>query len=271
MGFRSNAYEAIREDFRARHVFAAYDHAPFAHRLRRDPRFEQVHADSWCALFRLRDEPFACFLRTWSLLGPLTRDEDEVLVSKAGTSGAVFSLAHGCEPSTLGVTFSPCTSASISFGYVDLRRHYTATTAPVTDVVAYGRATFDGPTSETVLLHVGLDDGGMAWLNGRGVLSAMRHGPAHPSEHVLRVPLRRGANTLDLKIYQADKDWGFYAWITDRENTRVLLHNPDGPAWEARTPAKPRPDSPLPHGVAGTASFGDPDERRPPRRQLPGP
>jgi WD40 repeat protein len=76
--------------------------------------------------------------------------------------------------------------------------------------------------SETALsgvaLHAGTSSAIKVWLNGSEVLRA----PAGPNnmavEHVQGLTLRRGMNTLLVKVAADDGDWGSMLWLTDSEN-----------------------------------------------------
>ena len=56
---------------------------------------------------------------------------------------------------------------------------------------------------------------------------------------IVSAALRPGSNTLDVKVYQVDLDWGFYCWITDQKNARWLVQTDEGGAWKDRQAPEP--------------------------------
>jgi hypothetical protein len=245
-GMKSNTYAAIRDDFRARHVFATGDLQRFLATLARDPRFELIHRDRLCGVFHLKDEPFDFFLPRWTVAGPFSMEEDEELREAVGDEETeVFRIGHADTPSTIAIDFESMSSGTLRYGFVDLGERFSTGSMRVENATAYARAVFDAPASCSALVHLGFDDGGKVWLNGENIFHDVRPGSAVPDEHVVPVTLLPGQNVIDVKAFQQNLDWGFYCWITDNENARFLV-NADGVwTWKSRkTPSSQQPSLP---------------------------
>jgi len=233
-GFRSNVYRDILEDFRSKHVFVAPDFRFFYQMLMHDPRFELVHKDNWCALFRLRHGPFDYFLASWSFSGPYTREEERTLVAAAGGEDAILRPRHSEAPTTFTVAFQPCKSGTMQYGFVDLLEQFSTATTPLTKVCAYAHTAFSCPTSGPALLHLGFGSSATVWLNEKVVFRSSRADVANPDGHVMRLDLTRGANAIDIKTWRHAPDWGFYCWISDGDSSKVLVSTAKGGVWRNR-------------------------------------
>jgi alpha-glucosidase len=112
----------------------------------------------------------------------------------------------------------------------------------VYDAVAYGLVFIDVPADTPAFLAIGSDDGFAAWLNGAEV---GRHdvGRAYTArEDRVPIQLKKGANTLLVKVSQGGGMWGFGVHIEDEAGR---------PLTSARTRLAPQADlSAEPKGAA---------------------
>ena len=70
--------------------------------------------------------------------------------------------------------------------------------------------TITAPAAQQIMGHFGSDDGIVAWLNGKKILSRdVPRGPGPNQDHA-KLPLKKGENHLLLKIYNISGGHGFY-------------------------------------------------------------
>lgn len=79
-----------------------------------------------------------------------------------------------------------------------------------TDCFVYAATILESPADQSVELLIGSDDGVAVWLNGEQVLQKLDifRGMA-PDQERVRIRLRKGANSLLLKITQGSGDWAY--------------------------------------------------------------
>ncbi|MFN7927690.1 MAG: hypothetical protein U0Y68_07050 [Blastocatellia bacterium] len=78
-------------------------------------------------------------------------------------------------------------------------------------VLAYAYREFTWPRDETVVLALGSNDGGRAWLNGEQVWDRPEARGLKVDDDLILVRLRKGRNTLLLKIEERGNKWEFCA------------------------------------------------------------
>ncbi|MBS3764310.1 MAG: hypothetical protein KGZ25_13515, partial [Planctomycetes bacterium] len=91
-------------------------------------------------------------------------------------------------------------------GYVDLQ----AGIDPNQNVCAYAHRTFKSKETRDGTLYVGSDDGVVIWFNGKKILSRNTSRGAEPDQEQIPVHLKKGENSILLKIIQGTGGWGFY-------------------------------------------------------------
>ncbi len=107
-------------------------------------------------------------------------------------------------------------------GYLDLNRFF----EPRTLVVAYAACFARSPRDQEGELVLGSDDGVKAWWNGKLVVShKVIRGASRENERV-RVRIRKGRNTLLLKVENNIGGWGLYGRI---EGAEGLVFTPRPP------------------------------------------
>jgi hypothetical protein len=78
---------------------------------------------------------------------------------------------------------------------------------------AYALTYLHSPAETEALLSVGADDGCAAWVNGKEVIRNPAGRPYTSKQDKAKIHLRKGSNTLLLKISQGDFAWGFCAYV----------------------------------------------------------
>ena len=93
-------------------------------------------------------------------------------------------------------------------------------------VCAYMYAELESPAEQDVFLHLGTNDAGKAWVNGRLVAEHAGDRGALPSQNIARVTLNRGRNAVLLKIDQAGGGWGAYVHMYNpADNAEYVRRN----------------------------------------------
>jgi HEAT repeat protein len=87
--------------------------------------------------------------------------------------------------------------------------------------VAYARTWIQSQTDQRVRLELGSDDGVKVWLNGQLVHAKNVARPLRPGSDKVDVDLKKGSNTLLLKITQNDQGWEFCARIVAPDGGHV--------------------------------------------------
>jgi hypothetical protein len=85
------------------------------------------------------------------------------------------------------------------------------------EAVAYALAYLHAPRDMDATLALGSDDGGVVWLNGKEVFRVPGGRAYMSKQDRIPVHLKKGANTLLLKICQGGGDWGFCVHVEDAE------------------------------------------------------
>jgi hypothetical protein len=76
--------------------------------------------------------------------------------------------------------------------------------------VAYAYRTFDARQETNMVVGIGSNDGVKLWVNDQLLLNKKASRVAAPNQETLTIPLKRGMNTVLIKIDQLGGGWGFY-------------------------------------------------------------
>ncbi|MFZ4795016.1 MAG: DUF4838 domain-containing protein, partial [Blastocatellia bacterium] len=88
-------------------------------------------------------------------------------------------------------------------------------------VLAYGYTEFTWPREETVILALGSNDGGRAWLNGEQVWDRPEARGLKVDDDQILVRLRKGRNSLLLKIEERGNKWEFCARLLSLDAAKL--------------------------------------------------
>lgn len=156
----------------------------------------------------------AGFIGAWVCAGPYSQE---------GQKGpALVDFAFAPEPGGAGgtngaVEWKPlnCSSPDDPFLF-DLTKLDTQG-----DRCVYVRSIIIAPTDTPARLELGSDDGVKVWLNGQVVHRSDGQRPVTIGQDKIDVTLKRGENTLLLKIQQGGGGWGFICAVRDREEKPI--------------------------------------------------
>ncbi|MBE3132638.1 MAG: hypothetical protein IMZ55_04135, partial [Acidobacteria bacterium] len=90
------------------------------------------------------------------------------------------------------------------------------------NAVAYAFATVDSPRAREAVLAVGSDDGCRIWLNGQVVHNVLAARGVTPDEDLVPVSLKKGENTLLVKVENGSGGWGFCLRFLGAEQAAAL-------------------------------------------------
>lgn len=96
-------------------------------------------------------------------------------------------------------------------GYMDFTKMFKET-----DIgIAYARSTINMKQDSRIKIGVGSNDGVRMWINGKIVLTNQIERKAEPNQDIVTVNLKKGRNSILLKIDQTGGGWGFYFTILE--------------------------------------------------------
>ncbi len=78
------------------------------------------------------------------------------------------------------------------------------------DVISYAYYEFEASAEEEAEIYLSADGGGRLWFNGADVYINAKPSPAAPNRDRVSVRLRKGRNTILLKIASAGARNGFF-------------------------------------------------------------
>ncbi|MFH0953963.1 MAG: glucoamylase family protein [Verrucomicrobiota bacterium] len=141
------------------------------------------------------------FIRTWQVCGPFPAHG--VVNPVVEDEGAIAPAFQGTLAGRSWKVFKSPTNT------VDLES--TGACGPADNAVAFAYAEIESETDGDVILGLGSDDSAMAWWNGRLVLVQDILRGINVGQDQVHLYMRKGKNTLLLKIYDEAGGWGFAA------------------------------------------------------------
>ncbi len=105
-------------------------------------------------------------------------------------------------------------------GYVDLQAHFAGHSD---QIVSYMYREIESPNDQEVTILLGTDDGGKLWVNGQLVFTSREHRAAAPEQNAVKVKLKKGLNTLLLKVNNGNGAHGFYLSIVSGEELKRVV------------------------------------------------
>jgi hypothetical protein len=93
-------------------------------------------------------------------------------------------------------------------------------------VAAYGYREIDSPDDQVVFLTLGTNDGGRLWVNGERVWDYSEPRGLVPDSDLIPILLRKGKNTLLIKVEERGNKWGFCARFLSFDSKKLLEHSP---------------------------------------------
>jgi putative membrane-bound dehydrogenase-like protein len=104
-------------------------------------------------------------------------------------------------------------------GYVDLMAHYAPDSR---HIASYLYQQIESPADQEATILIGNDDGAKIWVNGELVFTNRDHFAATPERNKTAVKMKKGINTVLLKIVNGDGPHGFYFSIASEQELKLL-------------------------------------------------
>jgi len=138
------------------------------------------------------------YLMDWEVSGPYVQDGKDY--------AALFDITFAPEndPEAASWRPMPVYPDSTPTGYLDLLRALDGGDSRV----AYLRTTIDSHADKPVTFEIFSDDGVKAWLNGQVIMSLNVARPILPTPDIAKGMLKKGVNTMMLKVTQNNMPWG---------------------------------------------------------------
>ncbi len=155
------------------------------------------------------------FVKEWNLIGPFEAPDMNHLQT-AYPPEAELNLKKkykGKNNTTIGWEKIQAAES----GFINLARIL----EPNEQTIAYGLAYVHSPNAFATHLLLGSDDGVRLWLNGKLIHSNPAYRGAYPDQDKIPIVLKKGWNTILIKVLQGAGGWGFYVRLIDPQG---ILH-----------------------------------------------
>jgi len=166
-------------------------------------------------------EPVRKYIPLWNMIGPFPNPRESDIER--------YGLDRVYPPEKeidLKKTYQGVDEQSVSWtlektpdsGYMSLWRKY----RPYEMVVAYAHTYIYSPNKQKVPFLFGTDDGSKVFLNGVEIYRYLGVRIAEPDQERLELNLKKGWNTLLLKIENNFGGYAFYARVIDKEKSLII-------------------------------------------------
>jgi putative membrane-bound dehydrogenase-like protein len=151
----------------------------------------------------------------WHIVGPFDLGHGDAGLDKEFPPEKAIDLKASYDGKTGKVTWK--TVKPNAQGYVDLQQHYAGHSD---QIVSYLYREIESPADQDATVQIGTDDGGKLWVNGALVYTNRKHEAAKPAADSVKVKLKKGKNTVLLKITNGDGAHGFYFMLLAEEELK---------------------------------------------------
>jgi putative heme-binding domain-containing protein len=88
--------------------------------------------------------------------------------------------------------------------------------------VSYAYAEVESPADQDAEVLLGTDDGGKLYVNGKEVFAVRETRAAAPAQNAVKVKLKKGANTVLLKVANGNNPHGFYFTMLSKDEVKTV-------------------------------------------------
>jgi hypothetical protein len=148
---------------------------------------------------------------SWHVAGPFAADGDAALGKDFGPEKGVDLTAKYGDVGWRTVRAS-------STGYFDLAAFHGK---DAVKSLSYLYRVIESPGDQEATVLLGTDDGCRLIVNGEKVFGHERHEAAAPERDAVKVKLKKGANTILLKVNNGNIPHGFYLTVTSAEELKL--------------------------------------------------
>jgi putative heme-binding domain-containing protein len=150
----------------------------------------------------------------WNIVGPFANDQSDSGLDTVYEPERTVDLTATYKGKASGGRQSPeikwTRVLRNADGYVDLMAHFAPNS---TQIMSYLYREIESPVDQEATIALGTDDGSKLWLNGEKVYETRAHDAAVPEKARVTVKLKKGKNTMLLKIVNGNNPHGFYLTI----------------------------------------------------------
>jgi putative membrane-bound dehydrogenase-like protein len=105
-------------------------------------------------------------------------------------------------------------------GYFDLASLHGNT---ANNSASYVHAEIESPIEQDAELLLGTDDGARLWINGKETFTSRETRAAAPEQNKIPLKLKKGINTVLMKVANGNNPHGFYFTLISREETKIAM------------------------------------------------
>jgi hypothetical protein len=149
------------------------------------------------------------FVTDWWIIGPFDNTERNGFDTVYPPETSFDTTANYRAEETLQVQWKRYNNQRS--GYIDFTKLFT----PVDEVLAYAYRTIHVEQDTMMEIGIGSNDGIKAWVNGKLELSNKSSRKAAPNQEIIPLLLKKGDNTVLLKVDQLGGGWGFYFTLSE--------------------------------------------------------
>ncbi|MCE9532062.1 MAG: c-type cytochrome [Planctomycetes bacterium] len=157
---------------------------------------------------------------TWHIAGPFENQDDKGLDAEYEPEKATtIDLSATYKGKNGPVKWAPIRQDGT--GYVNLAARQGP--GSTTNTTSYLYQQIDSLVDQEATILLGNDDGAKIWVNGTKVFENRDHFAATPERHKIAVKLKKGNNTVLMKIVNGNDPHGFYLSLTSEQELKVVM------------------------------------------------
>ncbi len=153
---------------------------------------------------------------TWFIAGPFDNDAADKGLDVAHEPEKKVDMAATYKGKSGEVKWQ--TVRQNGTGYVDLQAHFAPNSS---NIASYLYQQIESPADQEATIFIGNDDGAKLWLNGEKVFENREHVAATPERNKVPVKLKKGINTVLLKIVNGEGPHGFYLSVSSDQELKL--------------------------------------------------
>jgi hypothetical protein len=154
---------------------------------------------------------------SWHIIGPFVNLSGDAGLEKLYPPEKTLDLAASYQGKSGKVAWR--TVKPNAEGYVDLKAFFGADSD---QTVSYLYRELESPADQEATVLLGTDDGAKLWVNGELVHTNKQHRTAAPEQESFKTRLKKGRNTILLKVNNADGPHGFYFTLVSDQELKLL-------------------------------------------------
>lgn len=170
-------------------------------------------------------------IANWNIMGPFPLEKDGPEGLSMVLPGEQYAIDGQADPDVLVESSDGKkldwrrTVRAKDNGFVDLSQAFNCKTS----AVGYAIASIFSETDRNAMLRVGCDWRMIVWLNGQEVFRTT-DGQAKPNAYRIKIKLKKGKNSIGIKVASGTNGFGFYADVSGSETASPSRYTNDAEA-----------------------------------------